>query len=418
MKLKNFFKIFAVVLITVLLVLIFSSQNFGAGNCAFSVGGSFSDGLAIESAVTMAQTRYKSMGYNSYYSTAPTSSIVSGYFQNGTRRLESDIVFFAGHGNYRTIMQTTNVGLESENVNGYLQTSSFNWGNTKLVTIMGCSTGAETNKSYVNIAFDIWARSGYKNSTLGWRNTIYDKDMVIWANRYNYMLSQGGNIREAINYANADPGYFSANMKDLAFYGEWATVLNKNRSATSNIDTLSLYDDNTEFIDNNVRSINNNIEFDGNKESIINYMNGKYEDFNSDDFEISIFRLDSTYKNYTIDLKYKINDCYTNQGYVIEVENGSITQITNNMVQNNGMQLFSTINTEISEEQINEKMEDAISALKQRIAEEEIDNLTIIEKNYRKTIDSETGKLKLIIFIDFSLNGGNSIGGSSFEYEI
>lgn len=398
MKLK---KLLLVSVLITLNVFIVCSNTYAAGNCAFSAGGSFSD-LNIESAVLTAKNKYASMGYRSYYTTEATTDIINGYFQNGTRRLESDIIFFAGHGNYSKIMQAPNVGLSS-NSDAFLRTHNFDWSKTKLVTIMGCSTGKETSASFINIAYDIWVRSGYKNATMGWRDTIYDKDIVSWANRYNSKLAEGATLRTAIDYANSYNNYYNNNIKDLAFYGAWQSTFKQSTTSVAS----------EQAITNNTNHINYTVKFENESDlnNIVQLLNNNYNYFNVNDYEISIFRLDSTYKNYTIDLQYKIGDCYTDQGYVVAVENGKVTQITNNMKDTTTHSLsISTINKTLTEDKIQDLKVLAVEELKNQLSKENEEKLSIISQDYKKILDEKTNSIKTVIFTVYSLDNETQMG--------
>lgn len=69
-----------------------------AGTMAFSVGTDYGGlfGIDTSSDATNARDLYTIAGYNSYASTAPTVSIMKGNFNNGTKRMKSDILFFSG----------------------------------------------------------------------------------------------------------------------------------------------------------------------------------------------------------------------------------------------------------------------------------------------------------------------------------
>lgn len=56
------------------------------------------DGIDTTQETLNAATYYGQMGYHSFYSTEPTFDILNGNFTNGTRRVESDILFISGHG--------------------------------------------------------------------------------------------------------------------------------------------------------------------------------------------------------------------------------------------------------------------------------------------------------------------------------
>lgn len=396
-------------ILTLLIVSFIANNSFAAGNCAFSAGGNFASKLAVEDAVLNAKTYYSNMGYRSYYSVKPTQSILTGYFQNGTRRLESDIVFLDGHGSLESIEISDGVGIGMYPAAGQPSlTSDFNWENTKLVVLLACKTGQDIGMS--NITYDIWVKSGYKNITIGWKQTIYTPSSTPWANRFNYRLSTGGTLRNAIDYANGFNDYSNNSIKDLAFYGEWGTVLKQ--SSRTNINKV-----NSDEIDN-VKHIDKSIEFNGKEDinNIINLMNDEYIDFDINNFEISVFNLDSSNENYTIDLQYKVGDCYTNQGYVVAVENAKVSKITNNMLPN-ACQILENRKLEVTEEKIEELKLKAIEDLKESLSSEEKEKVSITKQEYKKIFDEKSNTIKIIISTAYTFNNITE-GGVSYEYQL
>lgn len=409
MYIKKFAKTFLILI--VLTIMCISTNALAVGNCAFSVGGGFSD-LNVDGAVRQAQVRYKNMGYSSYYANKPTASEFSGYFQNGTRRLESDIVFMAGHGDYGTIEVTPGVGLTATSYSNFLRTSNVNWSKTKLVTVMSCNSGAETNTSIINLAYNIWVKSGYKNSTLGWRNTIYDVDITKWSDRFNYKLQNGANIRNAIDYANGF-AYHSDSIKDLAFYGTWSDTINSTSSVTKNIIK--------EETDRNIINIyEKNIEYNGTIENIVETIEKLYGKINLKNYEVKTFKLDNTNKNFTIDFKYKVDGFYTDEGYVVSIVDGKIKSITNNMIKDDNNEKDST-RTSLSLDELNHKIEslkqDSIDKIKATFIESNENKIQITKQECKKHIDRKTNQKSIIVLTEYTLNG-KTIAGVSKQYEI
>ena len=95
MKLKNVLKIVTLGTLTIS-VLSIGSKCFAANHTAFSMGARF-DGINTSTDATTAAECYKKMGYRSSYSTSPTYAEFSGS-ANGSKRVESDILFISGHG--------------------------------------------------------------------------------------------------------------------------------------------------------------------------------------------------------------------------------------------------------------------------------------------------------------------------------
>lgn len=87
-----------------------------AGTMAFSVGTDYGGlfGVDTTSDATNARDLYAIAGYNSYSSTQPTVSILKGSFSTGTKRMQSDILFFSGHGNYNSVSVPNIIGVVDE----------------------------------------------------------------------------------------------------------------------------------------------------------------------------------------------------------------------------------------------------------------------------------------------------------------
>ena len=96
-------KIISLVLSLVMVTSIcaFSNPASAAGGMAFSVGTDYGL-LEVDTSgdATTACDLYAIAGYSSYYSTQPTVSVMRGSFSNGIKRIQSDILFFSGHGSY------------------------------------------------------------------------------------------------------------------------------------------------------------------------------------------------------------------------------------------------------------------------------------------------------------------------------
>lgn len=92
-----------------------------AGNHAFSVGTNYGlFDVNTSSDATNACDLYAIAGYTSNYTTEPTVSIMRGNFQDGTKRIQSDILFFSGHGN------TNSVVFNFKNKGGNYKTGVYN----------------------------------------------------------------------------------------------------------------------------------------------------------------------------------------------------------------------------------------------------------------------------------------------------
>lgn len=400
--------------ITILSTLGIANISMASGDCAFAVGGSFTD-LNIESAVTNAANAHTNLGYHSYYAKSADYDTLNGYFSNGTRRLESDILFFAGHGSSGSIVAAPGVGVCSyTGRSGFVYTGNINWANTKLVTIMGCYTGQETSQTYVNIAHDIFTRSGYKSTTLGWRNTIYDVDIVKWSNRYYTKLKEGKNLRDAIDYANSYGSYHSDTIKDLAFYGAWDMTIKKSSNARSLNSTYDIEDEGN----SNLLKIKEDIYFtrdNPNIDLIVEKMKQLYPNFDINNFEINIHKLSDTEEQFTIDFNYKIGEFYTNEGYVISIRDGKVYEITDNMnyAKKYDIQQESVNKVDSYEEKT--IIKDATQTLRKK--KSELGNIEIVSQKVKYCIDRSKNEKSIEILTEYKLDDG-SMGGTVYKKDL
>lgn len=152
---KNFLKC-TIIGVATLSILGINANAFAAGNCAFSAGKGYGN-VDMSSTTINASAVYRKMGYNSYYATdGATKSILAGYFQNGIRRLESDIVFLTGHGgsNYIDTAAVGGLRVDSHSISKYVGTNEINWSNVKLAIFLACNTGNGSN----NLAYDVFKK--------------------------------------------------------------------------------------------------------------------------------------------------------------------------------------------------------------------------------------------------------------------
>ena len=356
------------------------------------------------------------MGYNSYYSTSgANTSVLSGAFSNGTKRLESDIVFLTGHGSYKSVNTTANGRLEiGEFVgsNTRIGTEEVDWTKVKLAIFLACETGKQTNEDPENLAYDVFEKSNWKATTMGWRQNIECLDSIAWIDYFNSKLETGSSISAALNYANSKNIYSNNAIKDLSFFGDPNLVLKKSRSAvTNNID------------EDNVKYITENISFDGtNIETINELLNDEFSNFKVEDYEIDIFTNSEELGYYTIDYTYKINDIYTNSGYTVMVNNGKVVQIADNFIP-------------ISEEELDTNFENY--AQKANIAKEigksytnkfnnencinnceTITPISIRNQETRKFIDLKNNKKYIQVSTVYSYKNDNATAVNGFKYEI
>ena len=307
-----------IIAICILLMISLQGKVFAAGNCAFSVGAKYND-LNTEPETLKALAYYRQMGYNSYYTTEPTFDELNGYFKIGTRRLESDILFFSGHGfddgsgmvfpntavwTRPTSQSTKAVGIDD-----------FNWNTTKLVIYGGCVTALPNNSNHISIAT---YRKGAK-TVLGWHQSLDPDSHRDWLNRFNAKLVEGASFSSAFNYASSF-SYSDPRVNDLGIYGDWNMTYKQSRSGST--------------LENpNTIKISNEIEFNQKNQNImgiIQEIRSINPNFNEDDYKVEIFTLNKEAEFYNIEFEREIDGYKTELGYHVCVNNGKVVSITNN----------------------------------------------------------------------------------------
>ena len=79
--------------------------------------------------------------------------------------------------------------------------------------------------------------------------------------------------------------------------------------------------------------------------TIIRLLENNIDNFNIENYEMDIQKLDNTGENYAIELHYKIGEYYTNSGYVILVKNNEVFSITDYTINNS--EIDNSINNEL-----------------------------------------------------------------------
>lgn len=417
MNLKNIFKI-TILLIAILLILAISTfiNVYAAGNCAFSAGVGYGD-VNMSTAIKKAATTYGTMGYSSYYATeTATYSTLNGYFSNGTRRLESDIVFLSGHGTSKQISTLLGQGLIKGSKFGesnYVGTEDISWKNVKMAIFLACQTGNGDD----NLVYDVFRRSGWTTISMGWRQDISQGSAKEWISNFNSKLATGANVDNSLSYANGK-SYSDSRVKDLSFYGPGGTVLKKQRaSSASNNGTSPITID-----ESNVNKIyNKNFYYDGTEESktnLIAAITSINNSFKAEQYEINSYKIKNDGSYYTIDFTYKEGEFYTNSSYTVIVEDNYVTQIIDNTKNKDLVSIQSETN--FADDELIETAKNAakneletsneISLFKQNFN----NNIEIIGQEIRLFKDLEKNKNYIQIFTTYKFE--ENVENACFEY--
>lgn len=412
MKVNRISKTILMILLIILLLSI-TTNTYAANNMAFSAGKGY-DGIDVSQATISCYSSYASMGYNSYYSTSGANrSILAGSFSNGTKRLESDIVFLTGHGSWDRLSTTATGGVKIGNGTNskFVGTNNVNWKNVKLAIFLACNTGEETSNSEINLAYNVFKKSNWTTTTMGWHQAINHDAAIAWIDNFNSKLETGATVSRALNYANSK-SYVNNTIKDIAFYGNQNLVLKKSRSMTNNA-----------IDESNIIPIEEKVYFDGqNIKPITNLLSSIFEEFNIEDYEVDIFTISKDDDYYTIDFTYKIDDAYTNSSYTVIVNKGEVVQVADNSIELNHDNIDYKFDNYENQEMIAKEIGTSMTYKQNNINcisnFENIAPITIRKQRTRKYIDLEENKKYIQVETEYSYKGSEEIGANCYEYEI
>lgn len=267
--------------------------------------------------------------FNVYNTYSPTKKILKGETTTDRYFMESDVLYFAGHGNHGVMTwygcNDSKVGIRfldtdfSSEQDGYLVgVGQYDLSKVKFVMLEGCETAKGTNnisKYFVNQG---------ATTSLGWSTDIRTISAKSWLTRFWDKVSSGGTIQEANNYANSAT-YLASSIKNTVIYG------NKNLKL-STLKTLAINDlksprygsSKLENEYNFMKKVNNN----NLEEQISNLIKENINlNFNMSDFEIDINYSDD---KKIVDLIYNVDGIVVELGYTVFIQNNYITSIFDN----------------------------------------------------------------------------------------
>ena len=317
-----------------LLLMCFSILNVNAASgYAFSMGTNFgSNNIDTSRDATYVDDLLSGMGYTTYKTTAPTYYIIDGSFSSGRKRLESDLLFLAGHassstmywnylskgGSYAQALKNTNVGTCDEQWT-YTGIGMYKMSNVDFAFFAGCQTA----KGSGNITE--YAKNRGAKTTLGWTVDVNDEDAYKWEKNFYTKLKSGATINSAVSYANSFT-YNTTTVKNTKLYGSTSATI-KGISDTllqgnKNIDIKNIKD-----IKINKQLINTEY-----KKQIADIIKTNI----NDDFNINDFIIEKAENNDGIiyDFYLKINEVKTDIGYTVFVSNNVVTNVIDNMKGN------------------------------------------------------------------------------------
>ncbi len=395
MKKKKFLKFATLGLLSTLIIGTTSSVYAASGH-AFCVG--MKDGnIDTTTSAQTASNNFSSMGYSSICLTSPyRSTFEDGKFSDGTKYMESQVIFLVGHGaegHGRSMMFPT-YGVTGSSLSNKYEASiaRFNLKNVKLMTFAGCYTSAMADSISVR-AYELGARN-----TLGWRKSVQAGTMNNWLNRFTKNLKNGNTIWDSMVKASSAI-VVDNNVKDIGFYGSSSNTINS-VDIPAIMTACDLEEDNDDNA--NLSYISENIDFaNTNKDiqNLTNFMNSKYPLSKGEEYNIQIHEVNQDEGLYIIDFIRMINNAYTDLGYVVFVNNNKVESIADNnktitLKNDTPLKAKSLID-------VRSCKQDAISHLKG------IDSsYNVIEQRIQLYLDVDTNKYYYKIFSTYEVQPG------------
>lgn len=309
-----------------------------AGNQALLVGRNFGSGnIDTTIDVNNAQSALTFSGKTLLANSNPTISWIKGT-NNGTARMESDILYFSGHGNsslmhFYDANHTSGydfyitAGTNSSNSVGL---SSYTMSQVDLAVFAGC----ETANGSSNITKT--AQTNGAKATLGWIPSIGASSHTNWLKNFWTKVPQVFQISQALTYADSF-SYSDSGVKNYNKYGNWNTSLSNLKSSNELFES----DDRNNTLSINVTKKNDD-------EIILEISNWIKKNIN-DSFNLENYEVNKTIQEDKIiyDLKLLINgDIKTKLGYTVFLYDDTITNIFDNMNDYTAQSLVQTYNTD------------------------------------------------------------------------
>ncbi len=198
-------------------------------NTAYCVGTDYGDGVNTMSDAITAASLYQSMGLTAYVDVTPTVNSMNSAHANGTKYLESGIVFLSGHGtpsgmrfDYMGNGGDYAVGVTKGNTNYnngncyYYGLGGFALSDVALYVFAGCNTATGTN----NLAK--WAVDNGARISIGWSAEVGDYSHTLWLERFNDAIASGNTVMQACNVADSYT-YNDSAVKNHVMYGYYYT---------------------------------------------------------------------------------------------------------------------------------------------------------------------------------------------------
>ncbi len=392
---KKINKYLIIITITILLSTRVNASSPYNNKTSLSVGVSYSDGTSSVTHANYANSTYSSMGLTTKKITNTTTSNLLSTHSNGTKYLESGIVYLIGHAGYNNISFLNNIVISSSNstTGSLIGIGSFDNSKTALITFAGCETALQSEYNIARFAYE----SGAKIS-MGWTTELNIGSYKNWNIRFNDLIKDKTTSVLSAAQSASNHIYLFNNVKNYKIYGQYnknpwyfmnTAIIAGNYGGSNNFDDISDYNLNNNKINNKINNINS---------QLLKFSN----DIDLNNYKLEINGVHEKYYDYVL----YVDDIRTNLGYtIVENNRGEVSRIVDNM---NGYSYndIKEIVSSIDGNNIN------LSKLENKILKKHYltyDNGLIQIKDIIKYYDYETGKLYYVFEIEISGPSGEKI---------
>jgi len=415
-------------LLATLLMIVMTLGTFTAyasgGDYAYSIGtnydaGLFDSDIDTSGDATYAATAFSLAGYSSYYNIKPTVSYMTGNNPAGNPRLESNVLFFSGHGNtdhmsfnykksggnYATGIIQGNYWESPTTGYKYAGVEDYNMGSVELVVFGGCNTA----KGSDNITNDVVQNGA--SAAIGWTASVSASSHSYWLERFVDELAAGSTVAQAKQYADSF-NYNDSNVRNGYIYGDTSLKLSnavasnlKNVQIVASVDFVELQ--NSEKTKNRKVEIEKELRINSMKSvesgDLISLLNSEDASFSLDNYKIVEIESENSK---IIEFIKLIDGCETNSGFTVFVKDELVTDIYKNNIEKCNEK------TEIKKPSINEK----------KILEEVFNEVSlqyqVIEQNGKLVYDVNTQQFNYVVLTDYIVNEDGTLGRSEICYEV
>ena len=276
---------------------------------ALSIDVDYADGTSGVDQATNSYDTYTSMGLTTKKITNTTGTNVQGKHSNGTKYLESGIIYLVGHSEYAGMTFINNVRITSSTYNIDTDAKHIygirNYDNTKtsMITFAGCNTAQAGEDNLALLTYG----SGTK-ITMGWTTDLNIASYKNWNKRFNEKIKDKSTSALSAAESASNHIYLSNTVKNYRLYGKF------NKNPWHFLNTKST--DNL-ISSERISNIKINKNNDENTQIIDSYLMNEIGNIDLNDYKLEVNGVHQRYYDYVL----YINGVRTNLGYTIVKDN-------------------------------------------------------------------------------------------------